>query len=121
MFQKIQWDFAGKTYHCNEATRIYHESIGINCKSIVYGKARLEFGDCYSFDNDHNGTVQAYLNGNEIGRTSALSKAIEFDFNNGDLLELKRSSNEMIGFNNFIVLVRAFKTSLKNIDELDLN
>ena len=72
MFQKIQWDLAGKTYHCNEATRIYHESIGINCKSIVYGKARLEFGDCYSFDNDHNGTVQAYLNGNEIGRTSAL-------------------------------------------------
>ena len=108
MFQKIQWDLAGKTYHCNEATRIYHESIGINCKSIVYGKARLEFGDCYSFDNDHNGTVQAYLNGNEIGRTSALSKAIEFDFNNGDLLELKKSSNEMIGFNNFIVLSPCF-------------
>ena len=73
----------------------------IQTNLIGYGRARLDFGNYY-----YNGNVRAFLNGNEIGKATAneLSKEIEFDFNNGDTLELKEFSDASIRFNNFTVL-----------------
>ena len=73
----------------------------IKTNLIGYGKARLDFGNCYD-----NGNVRAFLNGNEIGKATQyeLSKKIEFYFNNGDTLELKEFYFASIRFNNFTVL-----------------
>ena len=72
-----------------------------------YGKARLDFGNCYY------GGVRALLNENEIGKATPneLSKKIEFDFNDGDTLELKKNpyTHGIIRFNNFTVLNCFFK------------
>ena len=46
------------------------------------GKARQDFGNCYS-----HGIVQVNLNGNKIAKATEdeMSKKIDFDFNNGDI------------------------------------
>ena len=69
-----------------------------------YGKARLDFGKCNNVVAFSK--VRVFLNGNEIGRATGyeLSKKIEFDFNDGDTLELNSSLGGMIRFNDFTVL-----------------
>ena len=68
-----------------------------------YGKARLDFGNCYHSVTSY---VQVNLNGNKIGKATGIemSKKIEFYFNNGDILELRESSYASIRFNNFTVI-----------------
>ena len=66
------------------------------------GKAILDFGNCYYRPSN----VQALLNGNEIGKAigRTMSKKIEFDFNDGDILELADSLDAIIMFNNFTIV-----------------
>ena len=70
------------------------------------GKARLDFGNCNP--SPSSAYVQVLLNGNEIGKATSneLSKKIEFDFNDGDILELAESPDDLaiIKFNNFTVV-----------------
>ena len=67
------------------------------------GRARLDFGSCsdgYSF-----GETNIYLNEKIISKATAgeLSKEIEFDFNEGDILKLEEWSSTL-KFNNFTIL-----------------
>ena len=68
------------------------------------GKAELDFGECSNSPNSHY--TQITLNGNEIGRANVgeLSKKIQFDFKEGDVLELHDRGYAMIIFNNFTIL-----------------
>ena len=64
------------------------------------GKATLDFGNCWFYN------VQALLNGNEIGTATneELSKKIEFDFNDGDILEIAEFADAVIVFNSFTIV-----------------
>ena len=89
---------------CQDDNRRYgFEFFETSMKTTLYGygKARLDFGNCRR--SRYSSNVRAYLNENEIGKATIneLSKKIEFDFNNGDTLELK---GYIIRFNNFTVL-----------------
>ena len=66
------------------------------------GRASLDFGNCMNGYDDY---VKVFLNGNEIGiaNKNELSKKIEFDFNNGDLLQIS-SLKGLIKFNNFTII-----------------
>ena len=71
------------------------------------GKAELDFGECTKYSPNSRYTyTQITLNGNEIGRANAreLSKKIQFDFKEGDVLELHDRGYAMIRFNNFTIL-----------------
>ena len=72
------------------------------------GKAELDFGECWNTnDYKYNGRhIQVNLNGNEIGRAKAkeLSKKIQFDFKEGDVLVLRDQNYGFMRFNNFTIL-----------------
>ena len=70
------------------------------------GKAELDFGECWDSQNWNSRYTQINLNGNEIGRAKAreLRKKIQFDFKEGDVLELHDRGYAMIIFNNFTIL-----------------
>ena len=71
------------------------------------GKAEIDFGDCWGrLSNWRDPYTQVNLNGNEIGRAYGgdLSKKIQFDFKEGDILELLERDRAMIRFNNFTIL-----------------
>ena len=63
------------------------------------------------YDAWYDGYVKVFLNGNEIGiaNKNELSKKIEFDFNNGDLLQIS-SRRGLIKFNNFTIINCCKKT-----------
>ena len=74
------------------------------------GRARLEYGNCY-----HNfgfspviDFVHVTLNGNEISKAqnngAEVSKTIEFDFTNGDILELNENGPSAIRVNGLTIL-----------------
>ena len=76
------------------------------------GRASLDFGNCMNgYDAWYDGYVKVFLNGNEIGiaNKNELSKKIEFDFNNGDLLQIS-SRRGLIKFNNFTIINCCKKT-----------
>ena len=69
------------------------------------GVAKLDFGVCYGVRNGDS--TQVNLNGKEIGRATGLqrSKTIEFNFKDGDILELKEGSDySAIRFNSFTAI-----------------
>ena len=76
----------------------------INTKLRGCGVAKLDFGEC----SDWRGTfTQVDLNGKEIDRATIgqLSKTIEFNFKDGDILELKEGNIfSAIRFNSFTVI-----------------
>ena len=82
------WSWYGFSHNLGHA--LYH-SITRSIKTTLngYGKSRLDFGNCLPIGN---------------ATKNELSKKIEFDFNNGDTLELKGNRYAMIRFNNFTVL-----------------
>ena len=67
------------------------------------GKARLDFGSCIG--DYYWGRTDIYLNEKLISRATAgqLSKEIEFDFNEGDILKIEETYST-IKFNNFTIL-----------------
>jgi len=70
------------------------------------GVAKLDFGECFGYF-DVDDSTQVNLNGKEIGRATSgqLSKTIEFNFKDGDILELKQGSGgSTIRFNGFTVI-----------------
>ena len=74
----------------------------IRTRLNVCGKARLNFGNCYL--NSDN--VQVNLNNNEIGRAKGGTdnKTIEFEFKDGDILELRDMGEATIKFNDFAII-----------------
>ena len=69
------------------------------------GVAKLDFGECAG--NLAREFTQVNLNGKEIGRATGLqrSKTIEFNFKDGDILELKEGSDySAIRFNSFTAI-----------------
>ena len=92
---------------CREGNSWYgYNDVGkgsINTTLRGCGVAKLDFGQClYSGDS-----TQVNLNGKEIGRANdQLSKTIEFNFKDGDILELKQSNFgfSFIRFNSFTVI-----------------
>ena len=68
------------------------------------GVAKLDFGECAGYYTDDS--TKVYLNGKEIGRAGdQLSKTIEFNFKDGDILELKEGDDHgIIRFNSFTVI-----------------
>ena len=70
------------------------------------GVAKLDFGECSKYGGP-SAFILVNLNGKEIGRATRgqLSKTIEFNFKDGDILELKESRiNSYIRFNSFTVI-----------------
>ena len=73
------------------------------------GVAKLDFGECSKYGGP-SAFILVNLNGKEIGRATRgqLSKTIEFNFKDGDILELKEgkdySVSSFIRFNNFTVI-----------------
>ena len=68
--------------------------------------AKLDFGECWG-EYFSESSTQVNLNGNEIGLASwyELSKTIDFNFKDGDILELKEGhSYSYIRFNSFTVI-----------------
>ena len=67
------------------------------------GVAKLDFGQCWG---ESGYSTQVNLNGKEIGRATGLqlSKTIEFNFKDGDILELKEGNYGIIRFNSFSVI-----------------
>ena len=74
----------------------------IRTKLNKCGKARLNFGNCYQ--NSDN--VQVNLNNIEIGRAKGGvdNKTIEFEFKDGDILELRDIGVAAIKFNYFAII-----------------
>ena len=74
------------------------------------GRARLNFGNCYIDENkkrhQHKHYVQVKLNNVEIGQADAgiSNKTIEFDFKDGDILELQDIAEATIKFNDFVII-----------------
>ena len=75
------------------------------------GRARLNFGNCYIESKiSPNHYVQVNLNNIEIGQAyvGETNKTIEFDFKDGDVLELRdivqHRSSSMIKFNDFAII-----------------
>ena len=67
----------------------------------VKGKARLDFGNCYS-----SGTVYAYLDGNVIASApqNTPSKTVEFDCNIGSILKITEENVAIIQFNSLNII-----------------
>ena len=74
------------------------------------GRARLDYGNCQNQFGADSGmdSVHVMLNGNEISSAAnngqELSKTIEFDFTNGDILELNEDGPSAIRFNSMTIL-----------------
>ena len=64
------------------------------------GSAQLDFGNCY-----YEGITQVRLNGELIGEasTNTPSKVIEFDYNDGAILELQELNTAIIVFNDLSI------------------
>ena len=78
----------------------------IKTKLSGCGVGILDFGEC-SRGSGGDYFIQVNLNGNEIGRATSgqLSKTINIDFKDGDILELKEGTGyDYIRFNNFSVI-----------------
>ena len=73
----------------------------IKTKFYVKGRARLDFGNCYT-----SGTVYAYLDGNLIASApeKTPSKTVEFDFNIGSILKITEENVAIIQFNSLNIL-----------------
>ena len=81
-------------------------SVGsINTTLSGCGMAKLDFGEC----NDESGhSTNVNLNGIEIGVATSgqLSKTIDVNFKDGDILELKQKNyGSLIRFNSFTVMI----------------
>ena len=63
----------------------------------------LDFGECSGY---YRSSTQVNLNGVEIGMATRgqLSKTINVEFKNGDILELKELEYGVIRFNSFTVV-----------------
>ena len=73
------------------------------------GRARLDYGNCqHLFSDPGSDSVHVILNGNEISSAAnngqELSKTVEFDFNDGDILELYEDGLSTIKFNGFTII-----------------
>ena len=73
------------------------------------GRARLDYGNCqHLFSDPGSDSVHVILNGNEISSAAnngqELSKTIEFDFTNGDILELNEDGPSAIRVNSLTIL-----------------
>ena len=73
------------------------------------GKARLDYGNCYSCTGPCPVQyVHVTLNGNEVSKAAynglELSKTVDFDFNDGDILELYEDGLSAIKFNGFTII-----------------
>ena len=71
------------------------------------GRARLNFGNCFEENENYpNHYVQVNLNNIEIGQAKAgvANKTIEFDFKDGDVLELRDIDASSIKFNDFVII-----------------
>lgn len=98
-------------YNCRDGNSWYgFLNIGgkgsINTTLRGCGVAKLDFGQC-SIYGDPGDSTHVNLNGNEIGRAINLqpSKTIEFNFKDGDILELKEGSDfSAIRFNSFTII-----------------
>ena len=76
----------------------------IKTKLWKCGRARLYFGNCCS-TTGRSQYVLAKLNGREIGRVGPKGKLkVEFNFKNGDLLELTDIDYGYIEFNDFTII-----------------
>ena len=99
------WNLA-KADRCSRAKKNWYGWCNGTCSGSIKtklskcGKARLNFGNCYS-----SGTVVAKLNGREIGRVQAYHiKVVEFDFKNGDTLELIDINQSILEFYDFTII-----------------
>ena len=64
------------------------------------GKARLYYGNC-----GKGGSVLIKLNGRQIGKVGGnRSTKVEFDFKDGDLLELSEVNSSIIEFDDFKII-----------------
>ena len=66
------------------------------------GKARLEYGNCHN-----EGSVKVSLNNTEIPNSLAelnTTKSIEFDFDDGNQLEIQEANMGVIMINSFEIL-----------------
>ena len=73
------------------------------------GKAMLDYGNCYSCTGPCPVQyVHVTLNGNEISKAAynglELSKTVDFDFKDGDILELYEAGKSAIKFNGFTII-----------------
>ena len=73
------------------------------------GRARLDYGNCQNlFSNPGSDSVHVTLNGNEISSAvndgNEVSKTIEFDFTDGNILELNEDGPSAIRFNSLTIL-----------------
>ena len=77
-----------------------HEVGSIATTLSGWGGARLDFGNCYQ------GTVKAFLDGQEIGSADALipHKVVEFDFTPGSVLTMSEYDVAVIQFNNLEII-----------------
>ena len=105
----VEWDMH-KSFH---PYTWWGENIGKyngTIKTSLYkcGRARLNFGNCYIDTNKkvHQHYVQVKLNNVEIGQAQAgiANKTIEFNFKNGDVLELQDIAEATIKFNDFVII-----------------
>ena len=80
---------------------LHPESGSIATTLSGYGRARLDFGNCYK-----TGTVKAVLDGKEIGSADASipHKVVEFDFNPGSVLTMSEYDVAVIQFNNLEII-----------------
>ena len=99
------WSYS-KFARCSRAKNNWYGWCNGNCSGSIKtklskcGKARLNFGNCY-----YIGTVVAKLNGREIGRAQGYhTKVVEFDFKNGDTLELIEIQISILEFNDFTII-----------------
>ena len=114
------WTFTGFTHgvwthsnaaRCSRAKNNWYGWCGGNCSGSIKtklskcGKARLDFGNCSSYDPDRSQYVLAKLNGGEIGRAGPdSSKSVEFHFKDGDTLELTDIDWSVIEFDDFNII-----------------
>ena len=101
--------FTNDTGYCskvdgNDSWYGYSEYYAGSIKTTLRGcgKARLDFGSCH---DRYQGRTNIYLNEKVISKASAgqLSKKIEFDFNEGDILKIEEFNSTLM-FNNFTIL-----------------
>ena len=104
------WNLA-KADRCSRAKKNWYGFCNNGCSGTIKtklskcGKARLDFGNCWSYNADRSHYVLAKLNGGEIGRAVPdSSKSVEFHFKDGDTLELTDIDWSVIEFDDFNII-----------------
>ena len=82
----------------------------ISTQLIGNGRGRLSYGLCNGGgENDTSAKVTVYLNGNEIssnfgGSVRKVSKDVDFDYSDGDIIKIEETGKIVFQFNSFTEL-----------------